>query len=63
MWLQLVMMAQDLMVWTQALTLDGQLRRAEPATLRYMLLHAPARIVRSGRRVKLKIQHDWPWAT
>ena len=61
-WLQLVMMAQDLMVWTQALTLDGKLRRAEPATLRYMLLHAPARIVRSGRRVKLKIQHDWPWA-
>jgi len=61
-WLRLVMMAQDLMAWTQVLTLDGTLRRAEPATLRYMLLHAPARIVRSGRRVKLKIQHDWPWA-
>jgi Transposase DDE domain group 1 len=37
-WLQLVMMAQDLMVWAQALTLDGMLRRAEPATLRYTLL-------------------------
>ncbi|MGH8904081.1 MAG: IS1380 family transposase [Egibacteraceae bacterium] len=61
-WLQLVMLAQDLMVWTQALTFDGRLRLAEPATLRYQVLHAPARIVRSGRRLKLKIQHDWPWA-
>ena len=59
---RLVMIAQDLMVWTQALTLDGRLRRAEPATLRYTLLHAPARVVRSGRRVTLKIQRDWPWA-
>jgi hypothetical protein len=31
-WLQLVMMAQDLMTWTQALTFDGRLRLAEPAT-------------------------------
>lgn len=61
-WLQLVMMAQDLMVWTQVLTFDGQLRLAEPATLRYMVLHAPARIVRSGRKLKLRAQHDWPWA-
>lgn len=61
-WLQLVMMAQDLMVWTQALTFDGRLRLAEPATLRYQVLHAPARIARSGRRLKLRIQHDWPWA-
>jgi hypothetical protein len=45
-WLALVMMAQDLMVWTQVLTFDGRLRLAEPATLRYMVLHAPARIVR-----------------
>jgi Transposase DDE domain group 1 len=45
-WLQLVMIAQDLMTWTQVLTLDGQLRLAEPATLRYKVLHAPARIVR-----------------
>jgi hypothetical protein len=30
-WLQLVMMAQTLMAWTQALTLDGQLRKARAA--------------------------------
>jgi hypothetical protein len=61
-WLQLVMMAQDLLVHTQTLTLDGKLRTAEPKTLRYQLLHTPARISRSGRRLLLRIQHDWPWA-
>jgi hypothetical protein len=61
-WLQLILASQDLMVFTQALTLDGELRRAEPAGLRYKLLHAPARLVRSGRRWTLRIQRDWPWA-
>jgi len=61
-WLQLVMAAQDVMTFTQVLTLDGELRRAEPAALRYKLLHTPARLVRSGRRATLRIQHDWPWA-
>jgi hypothetical protein len=61
-WLQLVMGGQDVMVFTQALTLHGQLRRAEPAALRYQLLHTPARLVRSGRRWTLRIQRDWPWA-
>lgn len=61
-WLQLIMTAQDLTTFTQTLTLDGQLRRAEPAALRYQLLHAPARLVRTGRRATLRIQRDWPWA-
>lgn len=61
-WLELVLTAQDLMVHMQALTLDGKLRVAEPATLRYQLLHAPARLVRHARRWRLDIQHDWPWA-
>jgi hypothetical protein len=61
-WLQLVMGGQDVMVFAQALTLTGDLRRAEPAALRYRLLHAPARLVRSGGRWQLRIQRDWPWA-
>lgn len=61
-WLQLILAAQDLMTFTQVLTLDGDLRQAEPAGLRYRLLHTPARLVRSGRRLILRIQHDWPWA-
>jgi Transposase DDE domain group 1 len=61
-WLQLILSAQDLMTHTQVLTLDGDLRAAEPASLRYKLLHTPARLVSSGRRLILRIQHDWPWA-
>ena len=36
---------------------------AEPKTLRYRLLHIAARIVRHARRVILRLQRSWPWAT
>jgi hypothetical protein len=62
-WLELVLTAGDLMSWTQALCLDGDLARCEPAALRYRLLHVAARLVRTGRRWHLKIDKDWPWAT
>jgi hypothetical protein len=62
-WLQLVLLAQDLMTFTQLLTLEpGELRSAEPQQLRYKLLHTPARIIRHARGVRLDIQHNWPWA-
>ena len=62
-WLQLVLLAQDLMTFTQILTLEpGELRSAEPQQLRYKLLHTPARIIRHARGVRLDIQHNWPWA-
>jgi hypothetical protein len=61
-WLQLVLAAQDLLCFMANLCLDGDLRVAEPARLRYQLLHVPARIVTTGRRIILRIQHDWPWA-
>jgi Transposase DDE domain group 1 len=61
-WLELVLAAQDLTCWTQALLLDGDLAVAEPKTLRYRLLHVAARIVRHARRVILRRQRSWPWA-
>ncbi len=62
-WLQLVLSAQDLMTFTQLLTLEeGELRSAEPQQLRYKLLHTPARIIRHARGIRLDIQHNWPWA-
>jgi hypothetical protein len=61
-WLELVLAAQDLTCWTQALLLDGDLAVAEPKTLRYRLLHVAARIVRHARRVILRLQRSWPWA-
>ena len=60
-WLEIVMLAHDLLVWTQALVLDGELAKAEPKRLRYRLLHVAARLAFSGRRGKLHLPAAWPW--
>jgi len=36
-------------------------RQWEPKRLRYCLLHVAARLVRSGRRLYLRLQCRWPW--
>jgi hypothetical protein len=54
-WLTLVMIAQDLMCWTQHLGLDSELARAEPKRLRFCLFHAAAVIARTARRTILRI--------
>jgi hypothetical protein len=61
-WLELVLAAQALTCWAQALLLDGELAVAEPKTLRSRLWHTAARIVRHARRVILRLQASWPWA-
>jgi hypothetical protein len=60
-WLEIVALAHDLIVWTQTLLLDGELATAEPKRLRYRLLHVAARLAFSGRRGKLHLQRTWPW--
>jgi hypothetical protein len=62
-WLEIVLLAHDLLVWTQALLLSGELATAEPKRLRHRLLHVAARLAFHGRRGRLRLQHDWPWAT
>ena len=62
-WLELVLMACDLVCWTQTLLLSGTLAVAEPKTLRYRLGHTAARVVRHARRVIVRLQRTWPWAT
>ena len=61
-WLTVAMTGQILLAWLKLLALDGDLAKAEPKTLRYRVLHAAARLVRGGRRRRLKIQATWPWA-
>ncbi len=61
-WLTLVMIAQTLVCWAQALLLDGDLKAAEPKTLRYRLWHVAGRIVHHARRVIVRIDRAWPWA-
>jgi hypothetical protein len=61
-WLAVVLMAGDLLAWTRALCLDGDLQRAEPKRLRYTLLHTAGIVVRSARRTTLRLAEGWPWA-
>jgi DDE family transposase len=63
-WLTAVMLAVDLLAWTQTILLHDHptLARAEPKTLRYRLLHLAARLVRGGRRLRLRLDRHWPWA-
>lgn len=62
-WLELVLIAHDLLTWTKALLLTGELARSRPKRLRHRLLHVAARLAFSGRRARLRLQADWPWAT
>jgi hypothetical protein len=61
-WLLLVGIAHDLLIWTQRLLLTGELARAEPKRLRYRLLHVAARLAFHARTATLRIHHAWPWA-
>jgi hypothetical protein len=62
-WLELVLAAQDLLTFFQRLCLDGEARSWEPKTLRHRLLHVAGRVARSGRRVFLRLQRSWRWAS
>ena len=61
-WLELSLIAQDLLCWTKLICLTGELATAEPKRLRQRLLHIAAKLVRHGRRTHLKLDRDWPWA-
>lgn len=60
-WLELALTAADLLTWTRALCFTGTLAKAEPATLRYKILHTAGQLIRTGRRLRLKLDTDWPW--
>jgi hypothetical protein len=62
-WLELSLIAQDLLAWTRALTLDGELAGCEPKRLRYRLLHVAARLAFHARQARLQLDRTWPWAT
>jgi hypothetical protein len=43
------------------LALAGTARRWEPKRLRLRLLSVAGRLVRSGRRLRLRLAERWPW--
>jgi hypothetical protein len=61
-WLELSLTAQDLIAWTQALALTGDLAACEPKALRYRLLHTAGRLAMHARRAILRLPANWPWA-
>ena len=62
-WHQIVSLSHDLIVWTQALLLDGELAKAEPKRLRYELLHVAGRLSFHARQARLHLPKTWPWVT
>ena len=61
-WVATSLIAGALIAWAQMTCLDGELKKAEPKTLRYRLLHVAAVLVRRGRRLILRLDETWPWA-
>ena len=62
-WCEIVALACELLAWTQMLALAGPARRWEPKRLRLRLFSAAGRIVRGGRRLRLRLAASWPWAS
>jgi hypothetical protein len=62
-WCQIVALACELIAWTQLLALTGTARRWEPKRLRLRLFSVAGRIVRGGRKLRLRLASRWPWAT
>jgi Transposase DDE domain group 1 len=61
-WLEISLIAQDLLAWTKLICLEGELTKAEPKRLRHLLLHSAGKLITHARRTQLKLDRDWPWS-
>jgi Transposase DDE domain group 1 len=61
-WMAIVMLSADLVRWFQLICCDGYWATARPKALRWGLLHAPGRLIRSGRQHIVRILDGWPTA-
>jgi hypothetical protein len=64
-WLETVLTAVDLVCWTKKVCFADvpELARCEIHAFRYRVLHVAARLTRSGRQLRLRIDKTWHWAT
>ena len=61
-WLEIVALASELTAWTQMLALTGHPARTwEPKRLRLRVFSAAGRLIRGGRRLRLRLNNRWPW--
>ena len=63
-WLEVVLMAADLITWTKLIAFAGHpgLARCEIHAFRYRVLHVAARITTGARQIRLRIDKTWAWA-
>jgi hypothetical protein len=63
-WLEIILAAIDLVAWAKLIGFADQPEtvRCEIATFRYRVLHVAARITRSARQLRLRIDATWRWA-
>jgi Transposase DDE domain group 1 len=61
-WLEIILLAQDLLAHMRTLVLDSASARLAPKRLRHRLLHVAGRLTRSGRQRTLHLPAHWPWA-
>jgi hypothetical protein len=62
-WCEIAALASELLAWMQMLAFTGPARRWEPKRVRLRLFACAGRIVRGGRRLRLRLAATWPWAT
>jgi hypothetical protein len=60
-WCEIVALACELLAWTQMLALPGPARRWEPKRIRLRIFAVAGRLVRGGRRLRLRLAERWPW--
>lgn len=61
-WLMTVTLAADLLRWFAIMCLPASWVNTRPKRLRWTLLHAPGRLVRTARQTVVRIIDDWPTA-
>jgi hypothetical protein len=62
-WCELVALASELTAWMQMLALPGHpARRWEPKRLRLRVFSTAGRLVKGGRRLRLRLAARWRWA-
>ncbi|MCW2659817.1 MAG: Transposase [Mycobacterium sp.] len=63
-WLEIILAATDLVAWSKLIgfTDHRELTTCEIDTFRYRVLHVAARITRSARQTRLRIDSTWRWA-
>ena len=64
-WLEAVLTGIDLVCWAKLICFadNAELSGCEISAFRYRVLHVAARLTRSARRLHLRIDRTWRWAT